>query len=83
MFFFYVLKSEKDGSFYKGQTDNYEDRLRRHNAGMSKATRASRPWKLALLEEYETRSEAVKRERFLKSPAGWREWIQIRKRPQE
>jgi len=44
-----------------------EKRLKRHNAGSVKSTRPYRPWKLLGHEEYNSRSEAVKRERFLKT----------------
>ncbi len=32
-FYVYILYSEKTNQFYKGQTDNVENRLKRHNAG--------------------------------------------------
>jgi putative endonuclease len=73
-FYFYVLRSKRDGSFYKGQAGDVDERLRRHNQGDSRPTKNRRPWKLVYTEEYDTRSEAVRREQFLKSPKGWNEW---------
>jgi putative endonuclease len=62
----YILQSEKDGSFYIGFTSNLEQRLSYHNAGKSRYTSRKIPWKLVYTEEFSTRSEAMKRERFLK-----------------
>ena len=39
--FVYILESEVDGSFYIGQTQNIESRLKKHNAGYSKY---KKPW---------------------------------------
>jgi putative endonuclease len=66
----YVLRSEKDGIRYVGSGADAEERLRRHNKGDYKFTKGHKPWKLIHKEEYNSRSEAVKRERFLKSGQG-------------
>ena len=63
---FYILQSEKDGSYYLGQTANLEDRLKRHNQGRSRYTRNRGPWKLVYQEEFSSRSEAVRREQQCK-----------------
>jgi len=44
-----------------------------HNAGKVKSTKSYLPWKLIYNEEFETRIEARKREKYLKSAAG-RRW---------
>lgn len=67
MFVAYILKSEKDGSYYIGSTENIESRIIKHNNGYSKYTKAKRPWKLVYNEKYTTLSEARKREYYLKS----------------
>ena len=59
-------RSESTGRFYIGQTKNLEERLAYHNANYSKALRNRGPWQLAYTESYSTRSEAVKRERYIK-----------------
>jgi len=74
-FYTYVLLSKKDYGIYVGQTNCAETRLRLHNAGKVISTRGRKPFILILAEAYETRSEAFKRERFLKSGRG-REWLQ-------
>lgn len=70
MFYVYVLRSEVTGRRYTGSCENLENRLRRHNAGYSKATKAGVPWKLVHHEAFETRSEALERERFFKTGQG-------------
>ncbi|MGB3094836.1 MAG: GIY-YIG nuclease family protein [Microgenomates group bacterium] len=67
MYYMYILRSTKDGSFYIGSTSNLKERLNRHNSGRSKYTKARRPWNLAYSEIYLTLSEARKREFHLKS----------------
>jgi putative endonuclease len=67
LYFVYILKSLKDFKFYIGQTNNLEDRLKRHNDGKVKATRHRRPLKLFYSETYNSRAEAMKREKYLKS----------------
>ena len=63
----YILQSEKSGKYYIGSTDNLEKRLIRHNKGYSKYTKNKGPFKIAYKEEFQTRSEAKKREYYLKS----------------
>ena len=68
--YIYILKSEKDGSLYVGSTKELNERIESHNKGFSLATRAKRPWVLAKVEEYASKSLALKRERFLKTGKG-------------
>ncbi len=65
MYYVYVLISKKDGLFYVGQTNDLSRRLWRHQQGYVRSTRHRRPLELLFYEEYETRSEAMKREKFL------------------
>ena len=78
MFWIYILKSESTDKLYIGQTANLEERLQKHNnnkVGKLIYTHKQKgPWKLIYSEQYNTRSDAMKRERFLKSGQG-REWI--------
>ena len=62
----YVLQSEMDHSYYIGQSANYKSRVWEHNHGNTNYTKKKRPWVLVYTEEYKTRGEAVKRERYLK-----------------
>ena len=56
----------QSGKLYIGQTQNIEDRINRHNKGFSKSTKSGIPWEVIYTEEYATRSEAMKREKYLK-----------------
>jgi putative endonuclease len=69
-YFVYLLWSVRSKRTYVGQTDDVGTRLKRHNAGFVRSTKAYRPWILVHKELYSTRSEAMKREMWLKSPIG-------------
>lgn len=66
----YVLKSLKTGKRYVGQTSNLEKRLKDHNSGLSVYTKNRGPWKLVFQEDYNSRSEAMLREKYLKTGKG-------------
>ena len=70
MYYTYVLLSLKDNNFYIGQTNNVESRFQRHQKGIVKSTKNRRPFKLLFYEKFQTRAEAMKHEKFLKSGAG-------------
>jgi putative endonuclease len=74
MFYTYILKSLKDGSHYIGQTADLEKRLLEHNAGLSKYTSHHLPYEILYFEKFETRGEAMKRENYFKSFAGY-QWL--------
>ncbi|MBI5476850.1 MAG: GIY-YIG nuclease family protein [Ignavibacteriales bacterium] len=76
-YFVYIIWSEKNKKHYIGQTADVENRLMEHNSGKSRSTKFGKPWLLEYTEEYATRSEAVKRERFLKSSTGWKQLKEI------
>jgi putative endonuclease len=65
-YYVYVLRSEKDGSFYIGHTADLDERIQRHNRGRSSYTKTKLPWKLIYQEEFLSRSEAMKQEREIK-----------------
>ena len=69
MYHVYVLKSA-DGLSYTGHTDNLFRRLCEHNTGRCKTTKAGTRWKLVYYEEYATRGEAMKREKWMKTGSG-------------
>ena len=70
MFYVYILRSKKTGRRYIGSCEDLKDRLRRHNAGESKATKHGAPWILIHAEEFAARSAAMRRERFFKTGRG-------------
>lgn len=66
-YYVYILYSEKLNKFYKGQTSNIEDRLKRHNAGYEISTKNGAPWKLVWCTQKPTKTDAVKLESKLKN----------------
>ena len=70
MYYTYILKSEKDGKSYIGQTNNVVQRLAYHNRGKVTATRRRIPLRLSHVEVFKTRKEAMEREKYLKSLKG-------------
>jgi putative endonuclease len=72
MFFAYILKSEKDNSYYYGSTSDLEKRLLNHNKGKVRYTKGKMPWKIHYYESFASKSEAYKREMYFKSIEGYR-----------
>ncbi len=70
MLYAYVPKSITYGTRYVGSAENVTIRLAAHNAGKVRYTKGRKPWKLIYQEQFYTRSEAVKREKFLKTGQG-------------
>ncbi|MDP4000865.1 MAG: GIY-YIG nuclease family protein [bacterium] len=70
MYYVYVLKNPK-GVLYKGSTSDLNKRLDEHLSSKYKSfTRNRGPWELIYTEEYKSRKEAEKREKFFKSGKG-------------
>src|SRR5205085_904680 len=70
MFYVYVLRSSTTGVRYVGSCQNRDERVRRHNAGHSRATRNGVPWVLVHSERFNTRAKPVRRELYFKSGRG-------------
>lgn len=65
--FVYVLKSGRSGKRYIGHTSDLERRLKEHNAGHVKSTKAGQPWTIVAYKKFSSRSEARWVERSLKN----------------
>ena len=66
MHYAYIVKCS-DGTYYTGYTNDLEKRLLAHNAGKgAKYTRNRLPVEIVYFEEYEDKSEAMKREYAIK-----------------
>ncbi len=66
MWYVYIIYSKKIDRYYVGYTDDLEWRIERHNSGWGKYTKRGIPWRLVYKESFETKSEAIKREREIK-----------------
>ena len=76
MFTVYILYSFTHKKTYTGYTSNLIQRFYSHNQFSNiDWTRSFRPWVVAHCEVYETKVEASKREKELKSGRG-RDWVQ-------
>ena len=67
LFYVYILQSLKDFTFYVGQCDDLDRRMSKHAEGMSRYTSSKRPLRLRYFEGFSTRSEAILREKEIKS----------------
>ena len=77
MYFVYAIYNSKHKKIYIGQTENLEERIRLHNDKLFKNSYTARfdgSWILIYQEKAENRTEALKREKQLKSFRG-REFI--------
>jgi len=66
MFLVYILYSNTKEKFYIGQTNDIDERLRRHNGGQSLSTKNGIPWKIIYTIQLNSRSEAVTLETKIK-----------------
>ena len=67
MYFVYALKSIQHNYIYVGLTDNVERRVNQHNKGYERTTKPYLPFKLILIESFDTRLDARQREKELKT----------------
>jgi putative endonuclease len=70
MYYVYAIKSLVRNYIYVGLTNDIERRIDQHNKGENRSTKAYKPFKLIHKEQFETRVEARKREKYLKSGIG-------------
>jgi len=71
MFYAYALYSKKFDKTYTGYTSDPESRLKSHNDLATKGwTIRFRPWEMIYCEAFQSKSEAMAQEKFLKTGAG-------------
>ena len=70
MFYVYVLQSEADGNFYVGFTRDLKLRFEQHQKGKVSSTKNRRPLKLIYYEACLNQSDALRREKYLKTYHG-------------
>lgn len=76
MYYIYILFSEKLNKYYVGYTANIQDRLYKHNNKHLGFSNAAKDWILKYSEKYQTKSDAMKREKEIKK---WKSRIKIEK----
>jgi putative endonuclease len=72
MYYTYVLKSLKDNKLYVGWTDNLQSRVYKHNSGKVISTKYRVPLTLAYYEACQSKTKAIKREKYFKTGFGRR-----------
>lgn len=70
VYYTYVLQSMKDMGFYTGSTADLKLRLEQHNRGLVESTKDRRPFELIYYEACLDQSDAIKREKYLKTYHG-------------
>jgi putative endonuclease len=71
MYYLYILSLNNE-SLYKGITLDLRRRTKEHQLGKVASTRNKRPLKLIHYEGYLLKSDAIRREKFLKTTEGRR-----------
>jgi putative endonuclease len=72
MYYTYILKSKIKNWLYTGFTTDLKNRFTKHNLGLVISTKNYRPLELIFYEAYKSRSDAKRRENFLKTNQGKR-----------
>ena len=62
----YILYSKKINKYYVGFTTDIKKRLAKHKEGTTFFTKRARDWKIVYFEEFESKKEAIVRERKIK-----------------
>ncbi|MDD4902759.1 MAG: GIY-YIG nuclease family protein [Patescibacteria group bacterium] len=70
MYKIYILQSSKTKRYYIGQTENLTERILRHNSGVVRSTKNGLPWDIIYTEDHKSRTDALKREKEIKSYKG-------------
>ncbi len=66
-YYLYILQSEITDTYYVGSSEDPDSRLLYHNAESKGYTKRNRPWRITYTSRFETRVEAAKAERKVKS----------------
>jgi putative endonuclease len=72
MYYAYVIRSRIAGYVYKGHCEDLDTRIRQHNSGMTRSLIPYIPFDLVYYEAFDTRAEAIQREKYFKTAAGRR-----------
>ena len=70
MIMVYAIRSSSRNYVYVGMTNDLERRLKEHNNGENRSTKAYKPFTLIYSEEFPDRVSARIKERYLKSGVG-------------
>ena len=71
MYYVYILRSERDDSYYVGTTTDIDKRLREHNSGFGRYSSTHRPFRLSWYCAFFSKEQAYDFEKYLKSGSGF------------
>jgi putative endonuclease len=73
----YILYSESLDRYYTGSCEDIETRLIQHNSARNTSTKTGIPWILKYTETFDTRAQALSREREIKKKKSRKyiEWL--------
>ena len=75
-YYVYMLRTlNKTNITYVGYTNNLNKRIKLHNSGKGAKFTRGRKWKLIYKEKYNTKSQAISREYYIKSNKTLRNYI--------
>ncbi len=66
MYTVYIIKSTLKNWNYVGFTNNLKKRLKQHNTGQVRSTKASRPFEIIFTKNFDNRKDARNFEKYLK-----------------
>ena len=72
MYYFYILRSLKNGKLYLGSTPDLKTRVKSHNNGENKATKPNVPYELIFYSGFTNEKDTINCERYFKTSAGWK-----------
>ena len=81
-YFVYIISTSRKSKLitYVGYTNNLKKRLSLHNNGKGAKFTRGRQWKIIYSEKYDTKSEAISREYYIKKNRKFRNFIKERYR---
>ncbi|OGE80469.1 MAG: hypothetical protein A2660_01240 [Candidatus Doudnabacteria bacterium RIFCSPHIGHO2_01_FULL_45_18] len=71
MYYVYILKSQKDQSYYKGFTEDLQAQFEKHNRGGQIYTSKKKLFELEWYCAFKDKTKALAFERYLKSGSGF------------
>ncbi len=75
--YMYLLKSLKDKRHYIGYSEDVEKRLAYHNSGRQRSTKNRIPFELIYFEKFDNKTDALRREKEIKSFKGGNSFMNL------
>lgn len=72
MYYVYIIKGQRNNRFYTGSTKDVSRRIKQHEQSETKSLKYKGPFDLIRVEEFKTKTEALKREHQIKRYKGGR-----------